>query len=217
MSAGRLPHGASSVTKRTVALCMVVAAGAVAVDLRAQGAKPLDETAYVAAIADGRAGEPPGNDPFVMRLRVARDAVTLDLIEDAPFSFFIQTPYSTVSELAAFAAAAPGAGVRMLTRDEANAQLVSVEVLPGRIARTADAIFHVVLRRGDQEIRPVTARIVPHQVADRASGRGQLLTAGSFSFPFRAFDADGPLTIVFVGRRTSFEWTLTPEELRALR
>jgi hypothetical protein len=194
---------------------MVVAAGAVASDVCAQGATPLDEAAYADAIARGEAGEPPGNEPFVMRLLVARDAATLDLIEDAPFSFFIQTPYSTVSELAALAAAAPG-DVRMLTRDEANARLVSIEVLPGRIARTADAIFHVVLRRDDREIRPVVARVVPHQVEDRA-GRGQLLTAGSFSFPFRAFDDGGPLTIVFVGRRTSFEWTLTPEELRALR
>jgi hypothetical protein len=35
--------------------------------------------------------------------------------------------------------------------------------------------------------------------------------------PFHAFEPGEPLTIVLVGCRTSFEWTLSSEELRSLR
>jgi hypothetical protein len=186
------------------------------VPIRAQGPRPLDEAAYTEAQVRGRAGDPPGNEPFVMRLRAMPDPDTLDLIEDAPFSFYIQTPWSMVSESAALAASGASPPADLPSREDANASLVSIEVSPGRIAETADAIFHVVLRRNGREIRPVTVRVVPYRV-DAGNGRSLLLTAGSFRFPYEAFGPGSALTLVFVGTKSSFEWTMTPEELGQLR
>lgn len=81
---------------------------------------------------------------------------------------------------------------------------------------SADAIETVVLRRGELVIKPTKVSVIPETIQNSLGAKREL-TSGSFAFPFDAFRPEGALTITFVGRRDNFEWTLSVDELRALK
>jgi hypothetical protein len=184
-------------------------------NVEAQGLRTLDDVSYAKAIVEGKTGKSEANYPLLMRLRAHSNAETMRQVNQSPFSFFIETQYSMVAGRVAFATMkfrdeAPP------VKEEANARLVSIEVSPGRDFTRADAIENVVLRRGDLAIKPVRQSIVPETIQNRLGARREL-TSRSFSFPFEAFLPDVAVSIIFVGRGGNFEWTLTTEELSAIR
>lgn len=198
-----------------IAACTLLGLVACADSATAQGPKALDDASYAKAIAERKTGKTEANYPLLTRLRARSDAETLKQINQSPFSFFIETPYSAMVGRVAVATmkfrdTAP------LSKDEANARLVSIEVSPGRDFTTADAIESVVLRRGDMVVKPAKESVTPETIQNGLGARREL-ASGSFSFPFEAFQPDAPLTLIFIGRRGNFEWTLSPDELGAIR
>lgn len=181
----------------------------------AQGLRPLDQASYDRAIQDGTKGHGETNHPLRIRFTVLRDSRALDIYREVPFQFFIDTPYSYVRGKVAFDTAKFRA-VTPPTLLDANARLIAVQVSPGLTFTTADAIETVVIKRGDQVIRPVQTRVMKSRVTN-ALGAGRDLTEGSFHFPFDAFAPGHALTLVLVGSRGNFEWVMSEAEIAAIR
>jgi hypothetical protein len=95
---------------------------------------------------------------------------------------------------------------------------VDIVVTPGPSFLTADAIQDVVLKRGDQIIRPLARNVAPTTVQN-AMGASRTLAEGRFTFDMAAFSTStpGPVTIVLIGQRGNFEWDMYSNELDSLR
>ena len=104
-----------------------------------------------------------------------------------------------------------------MTVQELNTDGVIVVVRPGTDFSTVDSIEDLVLKRGDEIMRPVKKSIEP-TVVHNSLGAQKSSAIGQFQFSLDAFSIlRGPVTIVCIGASANYEWTLTALDLANLR
>lgn len=160
------------------------------------------------------------SSPLLVKLAAAADdpaqlTTVLALAKDAPFNIQILTPFSRAA-LAAGEARRKFTSPPALSVDTLNKEGLTVEVSAGNSFVTADAIEGVVIKRGDQIIKPVTSDVKPVTIENRMGAKRES-AVGRFRFPIGAFAATGPLTIVLVGKVRNFEIPMSEAELSLLR
>lgn len=80
-----------------------------------------------------------------------------------------------------------------------------------------EEIEDLVLKRGNEIIRPTSAAVLPH-VMQSGDGRRRESQRGTFVFPIDTFAPDrGAITIVCVAKTNNFEWVLTPEAMAQMK
>jgi hypothetical protein len=192
------------------------------------GPQPLTAETLKRAIEDGAAGEEPMYSPVMMRVKSRRDkelkkeiphevdadARLVHAMDKPPFMILIDTPYSMVVSVSA---EAKRRFAEMPSVDLADLNAgVTIEIAPGPSLREADAVEDVILKKNDQVIRSIKATVKPTTIQN-AMGASREVSDGQFVFPFEAFRADGPLTIIVIGQGGNWEWTMTRGELAQIR
>jgi hypothetical protein len=145
----------------------------------------------------------------------SRKYEAMTLAKDAPFDVMLLTPFSR----AGFAAAEARRKFATPTRTDLtalNKQGLIVVVSPGTSFVTADAVEGMVIRRGDQVIKPLTSVIKPTMIENRM-GAKSASAVGRFTFPMDVFAPKSPLTIVIIGKLRNFEIPMSEVELGLFR
>jgi hypothetical protein len=165
------------------------------------------------------------NDP-VVRKQVAMDSPThvmkrterADFVaatRNPPFQFTVVSPYSAAL-VAAAEARRKFEETPKIDVGTANDALVAIAVQPGKNITTADAIESVAIKRAGQTIRAVRQSVRPVTVRTVA-GLTRDLSEGRFVFDFATFAPTEEIEIVLVGKTRNFSWTISTEELAAMR
>lgn len=191
------------------------------------GLKPLTADSFAAAKEAASAKEPPMNSPTVLRLRsslfkgrptpamLAESKRMLAHLEASPYSFQVMSPYMRVVAIARESARKfedphfPALAVL-------NAEKIDFIVGPTSTMRLIDTIENVVIKRGEEVVRPIKTVVKP-TVVQNAMGAKKETAEGHFTFDYAAFDPSTSITIVMIGKGGNYEWQMTPEELRQLK
>lgn len=137
------------------------------------------------------------------------------LPKDPPFNVTILTPWARAA-MTALEAKRKYEPAPQLSADALNRLGLSIEVFPGSSMTTADAIENVVIKRGENIIRPIERKVEPRTIQN-ALGAKRELSMGTFRFEMDALAPTADVTIVLIGSRGNYEITLTPAELSHLR
>lgn len=203
-----------------------IATIATIVTLAAQGGiAPLTADGLTEAIAYGQAHPDDAvamASPVRLRMKgldvrhhLVEAQAVLQRISEAPFEFFIASPFATAAMAAATASRKFEARPH-LTVEALNARKVVIHVGPGSTFSTADAIENVVIKRDGAIIQPSQKAITLAPVQN-ALGASKPSANGDFTFEFEAFTPTTSITLVFIGAAGNYEWTVTPDELARLR
>lgn len=139
----------------------------------------------------------------------------LAVVQTVPFNFALVSPLARAAY--AFAEAARRyQDAPSLTLGDLNSGLVVVHVEPSDTITKADAIEDVVIRRAGavlraskKDVRPITVRTL--------GGASAELSQGDFTFPFETFSPTEPITLVLIGRKGNFEWSVSRQELDGMK
>ncbi len=185
------------------------------------GIRPLTAESLKEALSMTEADVSKVSMPLLVKLVAAEhDPATMlysamTLAKDAPFGVELLTPFSRAA-MAAAQARRKFATPRSANLAALNSGGVVVNVTAGSSFLTADAVEGMVIRRGDQVIKPLTSRIQPAVIGNRMGAKSPS-AVGVFTFPMNAFAPTSPLTIVIVGNLRNFEIPMTTVELGMLR
>jgi len=194
-------------------------------DLTPSGMQPLTAESLQNALVEGEQTGAHMNDSMGMLIRKMNAGGDPTSADDLPraaslmtpirFSFVLWSPYSEASMLSATAKR------RFELRptpslEDLNRRQIVVEVTPSADFTKAAAIENVVIRRGSAILRPINADVRPVEIRN-ALGARRMVSEGSFTFPFAAFDPSAPITVVLIGEAGNFEWTVTREELARMK
>jgi hypothetical protein len=203
---------------RTAHLLLTASAAMVAFVLSvtaaaAQGIRPLTlESAAEAANETNMVL----NSPRQLAVQNWHIGRSIEALKSAPFTFFIETPYSRVTEIAA-EARRKFVDPKYPSIEALNAIRVTLVVLPGSNMSTVGTIENAVVKRGDQITRPLAAEVTPTAVQN-GFGMTKETARGRFTFDYPAFDdRNGPVTLVLVGSTDNYEWTMTPDDLLSMK
>ncbi len=142
-------------------------------------------------------------------------STTVALWEKAPFDVSISSPWVRAASAAAEARRKYQPEPK-LSLDDLNQQGLLIVVRPGKSLTTADAIENVVIKRGDEIIRPIEATMAPETTVN-ALGAKLEVSRGTFRFAMEALAPSSAVTIVCVGAKGNYEITLTAMQLSRLR
>jgi hypothetical protein len=205
-----LPRTASSSSK----------AGATTPSESRHGIMPLD----AATFEEAKKGAPYAtNSPtalaFASRSKENRSVSELSALvsrtKDAPFSFTVMSPFMSVIAIVENAKR-KYTDPQFPSLDRLNADKVQIMVFPGGSILTVDTIENVIIKRGDQIIRPLKAAVTPTVVQNNAGAQKDSAN-GVFTFDYATFEPDSAITFVLIGKSRNFEWTLEPNEVAQLR
>jgi len=145
------------------------------------------------------------------------------------YHVFVYTPFSTVAARAfdgkrKFEPLHPDS----VALDKPEAQLVRVTIIPqgsGPIAGVdyiVQDVEAVVIRRGDEVVKPALSEPEEHAFANAYGGRQQIVKGGTFSFPLEVFDPEkGDLEIVIIPASSTaterWKVTMKAKDLERLR
>ncbi len=195
-------------------------------DLTPPGIQPLTAESLQRALAEGERNGPHLNDSlgWLLDKMASRGDVTstddlpraaLLMSTSPPFTFVLWSPYTEATSRAA-TAKRQFQPRPTLSMDDLNRQQVVVTVVPSSNFLKAAAIENVVIKRGTDVLRAIKADVKPVEIGNLA-GAKRTVSEGHFTFPFSAFDASGPITIVLIGNSGNFEWIVTREELARMK
>jgi hypothetical protein len=197
-------------------------AGATAASESQRGILPLDSASFEEAKKGARPDAT--NDPIMLVFLSRSKAQTKPDVEfsallsrgaDAPFTLVVASPFVrviTIVEESKRKFLEP----KFPSLDELNADKVQIIVTPGGSMLTVDTIENVIIKRGDEIIRPLRAVIEPTVVQNNAGAKKDS-AGGLFTFDYSAFEPTMPITLVLIGKRANFEWTLRTDEVAQLR
>jgi len=191
------------------------------------GIRPVTASDVSQAIALGDGDGGIGQMPLLTRLIALRDAQEPTpypgpkdfdemrrFLHSSPFIFYIESPFTRIAS-----------GVRgwrgsanppaPLTGERANQDLVGIDVRPGPDLSTADEVKDVFVRRGATVWKPL--RATRETTTMRSGGREKVFRCGTFTFPFEVFEPSSDITVVVVGAKGNFEWTIVRDELAAMK
>ena len=176
-----------------------------------------ERIAQAGAAADK--GKDPPNDSLLMiidqRLSTNSMIAVLGVLEKAPFSLVIESPFSR-AVAALREAKRKFQDSPKLDVNDLNKGAVAVVVGPGSNFTTADGIENVVIERNGQVVKPLSADVRPTTIQNRL-GASRASTEGRFTFPLNVFSPDVPITIILIGKSGNFEWSITRTDLSRLK
>jgi hypothetical protein len=135
--------------------------------------------------------------------------------DDFPASLSLWTPYSEATMRAA-AARRRFEPRPTMSLDELNRHQIEVVVRPFADFTKAVAIDNVMIKRGSAVVRALKADVKPVEIRNGLGAR-RMVSEGTFTFPFSAFDPSEPITLVLIGRARNYEWFVPRDELARMK
>jgi hypothetical protein len=103
-----------------------------------------------------------------------------------------------------------------MERGSANGWGLGIYVSPSSDYETAGSIEHVVVRRGDRVIQPMTTTVAPLTVGADGQSTKQL-SRGFFTFPMDTLSLGADVTVILSGVSGEVTCTLSGDKLQNLR
>jgi hypothetical protein len=213
------------VNKHAATAILWIATAAAIAHAQTRPIKGLTPERLQAAVAEGQSGQaqPPvdlvlarmSRGIFLDRDGQAADAsALLQRIKDAPFYITLLTPYMRVTSIVA-EAKRRFADPPQFSADTLNAEGLLIHVSEGGNFLEADVVDDLVIKKGEQIIRPTKKQITPSMVQNRA-GASKPSATGEFYFALDTIP-DAPFQIVCVGKGGNYYQTVVADDLFALK
>jgi hypothetical protein len=154
-----------------------------------------------------------GHDP---EGQFANFQVTQRMLDEAPFTILIETPYFRAHYLAS-EARRRFAPLPALSIEELNAEGVTIRVIPGRNFLAAGTIESVVIKRGDRVVHAIKQSVTPLEIFNNA-GATRTLAQGLFQFPLEALTEDaGPYVLVCIGKTGNAYYPAMTDQILSMK